>query len=1060
MNEITRLASDVKFFESYSRYIEQEGRYETWSEAVDRVMDTHKIKYKDVWSDELDKHVAFATELYRQKRVLGAQRMLQFGGKQILKNEMKIYNCAASYADRPEFFGEIFFLLLCGSGAGFSVQKHHVNKLPSIAPRTKHAKIFNVPDSIEGWATAVDVLMSSYFEGGGKYPEYQGRRVFFDLTSIRPKGSKISGGFKAPGPDPLRRALDRIEMLIENRLADYYPNNGNVYLRPIDVYDIVMHVSDAVLSGGVRRSATICLFSIDDEEMINAKTGNWFEKNPQRARSNNSALIVRNQVTEEQFNRLMRSVREFGEPGFVFTNSTEHVTNPCVVGNTKLLTKNGYFSIKELVGDEVEIWNGNEWSKVVPFSTGVNELMEITFSNGAKIKCTPYHNFMLSSSYGAKTPTKTEAKNLKIGDKLWKYDMPVISSGGVTYDVDAYSQGFYSGDGTKNSNVSWIYYPKLPCINRLKGKFGKYYDTVDRQYWNHGNMLPKNFVPMDATFDYKINWLSGLFDADGCVTRDKNGNGLQLVSIDKNFLNNVRLLLTTLGVQAKIIKASDGGLTDFKGRGGVYKTKSSWRILVGNQDTYSLLNLGVKFERLDAHNNPPQRDARQFVKVIKIKKLNYSEETFCVTDPLNNTVTLNGIVTGNCVEIGLYPVMNGHTGWEMCNLTEINGASCITKEIFYENCRAASILGTLQAGYTKSNFLPELTKNILEREALLGVSITGWMNSPKILFDEDTLREGANIVKETNKIIADLLGINQAARTTCVKPSGNASVLLGTSSGIHPEHSRQYIRNMQINKDIEIVKHIKSSNPYMVEESVWSASNTDYVVSFPIIANSESIIKKDLTAIDMLEKVKFVQKIWVESGTNIDLCVEKDIRHNVSNTITVKSDEWDEVEKYIFNNKDYFAGVSLLSDTGDKDYYQSPFIEVLNENELVEKYGVAAIFASGLIVDSFKGFSNLWEAVNTVKYNGSVDQEKADIQADWIRRFKKFADNYFNGEISKTEYCLKDVATLHKWVKINQNFNPINVMSYTKQHEVDIDTMGAQACAGGACEISFDTKEN
>ena len=318
--------SQTKFYEGYSRYKDDENRYETWDEAVDRVMEMHTNYYIEQ-NNNLAHYIEEARKAYKQKRVLGAQRALQFGGDQLLKHEMKMYNCTSTYVDRPEFFGEVFYILLCGAGAGFSVQKHHVAKLPKIQQRTKQAKGYIVEDSIQGWASALDVLISSFLVGGGKYPDFEGRRVFFDLTQIRPKGSKISGGFKAPGPDGLRRALDRIEYLLQGIVLN---SKDHISLKPINVYDITMHSADAVLSGGVRRSATICLFSPDDDEMMNAKTGNWFMDNPQRGRSNNSAVIVRDNTSPEQFGHIMNSVKQFGEPGFVFVESTEHTTNPCV----------------------------------------------------------------------------------------------------------------------------------------------------------------------------------------------------------------------------------------------------------------------------------------------------------------------------------------------------------------------------------------------------------------------------------------------------------------------------------------------------------------------------------------------------------------------------------------------------------------------------------------------------------------------------------------------------------------------------------------------------------
>ena len=185
-----KFLSETKFYEGYSRYIEEDGRYESWDEAVDRVIEMHRGYYNNK-GNEITEYFEEARQAYKEQRVLGAQRALQFGGEQLLKHQMRMYNCTSSYADRPAFFGEVFYILLCGAGAGFSVQKHHIAKLPQLQQRTKQAKGYVVEDSIEGWASALDVLMSSYFVGGGKYPEFESRRVFFDLSQIRPKGSYL-----------------------------------------------------------------------------------------------------------------------------------------------------------------------------------------------------------------------------------------------------------------------------------------------------------------------------------------------------------------------------------------------------------------------------------------------------------------------------------------------------------------------------------------------------------------------------------------------------------------------------------------------------------------------------------------------------------------------------------------------------------------------------------------------------------------------------------------------------------------------------------------------------
>lgn len=732
--DIKDIMSQAKFYEGYSRWSEEHGRYETWEESVSRVMQMHRQHYaaEIAQSPELAQLINEAESLYKLKYVLGAQRALQFGGDQLLRHQMKMFNCTSSYADRPEFFGEVFYILLCGAGAGFSVQQHHVARLPDIAERKKQAKVYEVEDSIEGWADALAVLMSSYFVGGGTHPDFEGRKVYFDLSGVRAKGSLISGGFKAPGPEPLRRALDKIEHLIQGRVL-----RGEQRLRPIDVYDIVMHASNAVLAGGVRRSATICLFSPDDNDMIAAKTGNWFEENPQRARSNNSAVIVRDNVTREQFSQYMESIRQYGEPGFYFVNSTEHTTNPCV-------------------------------------------------------------------------------------------------------------------------------------------------------------------------------------------------------------------------------------------------------------------------------------------------------------------------------EIGMFPQIDGESGWQGCNLTEINGSMCTDTDEFYKACRAAAILGTLQAGYTDFRYVSDTTKRIFEREALLGVSITGWMNNPDVLFDAETQKQGAQLVKKINIKMARLLGINPAARTTCVKPSGNASVLLKTASGIHAEHSPRYLRHVQMNKDSEVAQLIAQTNPYMVEESVWSSNQTDYSIAFPIIAKPGSVYRRESLGTEFLEKVKLVQANWVEYGTNVKQCADPTVRHNVSNTCTVPDGDWEAVEQYVYDNRKYFSGISFLSDTGDKAYNQAPNAEVLTEAEIIEKHGRAALFASGLIVDSHKGFANLWEAIDVARYRPDQTGELSDLRAEWIRRFNKFAHNYYGGDMTQAENCLKDVYYLHKWTKIQQNLQPVDfVNQLLMKRFTDIDTTGAAACSGGGCEIEF-----
>lgn len=306
------MLSQSKFYTGYSRWVDQEGRYEAWEESVSRVMNMHRDKYADKMNDELEELISFAETAYKDKKVLGAQRALQFGGKQLFDKNARMYNCSTIYADRASFFQETLYLLLCGCGVGFSVQKQHTVSMSKVKERYhKKSKVHVVDDSIEGWADALGVLVSSYMEDGGTFPEYKGCKVHFDYSQIRPKGAFISGGFKAPGPDGLRDSLNKCEDLLDKVTLG---KSEAVALPSIVIYDLVMHAANAVLSGGVRRSACLAMFSKDDYEMLTAKTGDWFVTNPQRGRSNNSVMLKRDEVTRDEFAYIMKSVKDYGEP--------------------------------------------------------------------------------------------------------------------------------------------------------------------------------------------------------------------------------------------------------------------------------------------------------------------------------------------------------------------------------------------------------------------------------------------------------------------------------------------------------------------------------------------------------------------------------------------------------------------------------------------------------------------------------------------------------------------------------------------------------------------------
>ncbi len=620
----------------YARYSPEKRRRETWAESVGRVCDMHLTHYADrsladakltalaagdvtsaaladfERAGGLHDAIRAAFAAVERREVLPSMRSLQFGGEAILGKHARIYNCCFTHLDRIEVFREALYLLLCGCGVGFSVQRQHVAQLPALAPRRSGAPVttFVVPDTIEGWADALHVLMTEAVAG---------RAVEFDYSQIRPEGAPLrTSGGKAPGAAPLFHSLTRIEQIV--RAA------AGRRLRSIEAYDILMWAAKAVLSGGVRRSATICLFSADDAEMAAAKTGNWFAEHPQRAASNNSAVIVRSTATRAQFDALFEAQKQYGEPGFYFVEDADYGANPCV----------------------------------------------------------------------------------EIG-----------------------------------------LHPRL---------------------------------------------------------------------------------------------------------------------------------------KVDA------------AAITRLRELGYTGE-------LREGDELSGV--------------------QFCNLTTISAAAAETPAEFYRLCAHAALIGTLQAGYTDFSYLSPVSRLITEREALLGVSICGILDRPDVLLDPAVLRRAAEVVKTVNAVVARALGIQPAARTTCVKPEGTASLLLGTSSGLHPHHAPRYFRRVQTNIHDPVYVHFRRRNPHMVEPSIYDANGRTEVITFPVAGPDFGIYREDLSAVKHLEYIRLVQENWVQAGRRHEEHAPG-LHHNVSCTISVRPDEWGAVGEFIWRNRDAFTGVALLQDCGDKLYAQAP----------------------------------------------------------------------------------------------------------------------------------------
>lgn len=765
---------DYIFVSKYARTVH--GKKETWDQSVDRVMEMHwkhladDMIISDSLLDDLSKEMNFAEKLYRNQIILGAQRALQYGGETLLKHVARNYNCAGSYANRISFFQELMYLLLCGSGTGYSVQKVHVNQLPKMkGVDMSKQTTYVIDDSIEGWSHAVNALIESHYFG---LPE-----VVFDSSRVRPKGAFITGGFRAPGPEPLMKCLSKMSKVlgkIRGRKAT-----------PFEVHRLACLIADAVISGGIRRSALLCQFDADDREMLTCKTGSWFSEYPELARANNSAIILPS-TPKEVYENIFSSIKQFGEPGIIFSFHPDIVYNPCV-------------------------------------------------------------------------------------------------------EVSGYPQ-----------------------------------------------------IEIDGEIQY---------------------------------------------------------------------------------------------------------------------------------------------------------------GWFFCNLTEINGSKIKNKEEFFDACRGASVLGTIQASYTSFKVLTEASRLIAERDALIGVGITGMCENPEILFNPEIQDEGARLVQKTNVKMAGIIGINPAARCTVVKPSGNSSQLLGcTSSGIHKFPFKRFIRNIQAANTEQALRYVKEINPMMVKPSVYN-KEVESVISFPVELDDNVLTSEYSSAIDFLEMVRMTKAHWIENGTNFDHPFYKEypkfarMRMNVSNTCMVKDDEWDDVKEYVWNNRNVFSGISFLPKGGDLLYPQAPYTSVLDEKELAERYGAGAILAGGLIVDGLAVFNDdLWLACDVamgrnphhltltdqditdfilshlkngkllVEVNGvmisdvnaisSHLQSLVDKKIDWVRRFKKFARKYLGGDLAKTEFCLKHVSLFHRWQKL-KDMKHIDWSLITDWDEewVDAGSTVAQACSGGSCEL-------
>ena len=583
MDVTQEILSEITTYMKYAKFVPEKNRRETWQELVTRNKEMHQVKFP-----QLKNEIEEAYKLVYDKKVLPSMRSLQFAGKPIELNNARIFNCSFLPLDDWRSFSEIMFLLLSGCGVGYSVQTHHIEQLPEIKVPTKH-KRYLIGDSIEGWADAVRMLCKAYFTGASL--------PLFDFRDIRPKGAQlITVGGKAPGPEPLKECLFNLAKIFERK------QNGD-RISSVEAHDMACHIADAVLSGGIRRAALISLFNLDDEDMLTCKFGNWWEENPQRGRANNSAVVMRHKIDEEEFYKLWKKIElsGSGEPGIYFSNDKDWGTNPC-------------------------------------------------------------------------------------------------------------------------------------CEIALRS-------------------------------------------------------------------------------------------------------------------------------------------------------------------------------------------------YQFCNLCEVNVSNVKSQEDLNERVRVGAFIGTLQAAYTDFHYLRDIWRKTTEKDALLGVGMTGIGSGAILAYD---LKKAADLAKEENARVADIIGVNKAARVTTVKPSGTSSLVLGTSSGIHAWHNDFYIRRIRVGKNEAIYNYLAINHPELVEDDFFKPT-IQAVISVPQKAPAGSILRTE-NVIDMLERTKRFNIQWVKKGHRKGANT-----NNVSATVSINENEWEQVGKWMWDNKDTFNGLSVLPYFGGT-YTQAPFEDITEEqfNEMVQ----------------------------------------------------------------------------------------------------------------------------
>lgn len=915
----------------YARFRDDLGRRETWNETVDRYFD-----YFVGSLEEKHGYKAPATLVSELKdavlglNVMPSMRALMTAGEAARRENLAIYNCSYVPIDSIRAFGETLYILMCGTGVGFSVERQVIKGLPDVPNDfVKVDTTIVVRDSKRGWAEAYETFVEGLFRG---------EICKMDYSEVRPKGSRlIVFGGRASGPEPLAELVEfttHVFMLAKGRK-----------LKSSELHEIICKIGSIVVVGGVRRAALISLSNLSDLRMRDVKSGDWYNTKPHLGLANNSAAYTEKPEPEifmEEwlalyksksgergiFNRhaAIRKLEHSGrrDPGFEFG------TNPCVTGDTMIPTRKGWFPIQSLVGEEVEIWNGVTWSKISPYSTGENMTYEVVFSDGTVIKATDYHGWAIHNyegvegqlrnhptpKRGSKFYKKVLTKDLRPGMALSKFDIfPELEPNERDPEVDAYSQGFYSGDGVTGAVRSRVYEPKYAVIGNLVGEVKEPLPEYNCRDWIHGPMLEKDYVPLNASKAYRLRWLAGLIDSDGCAVLTPEGSDtIQITAKNRDFLVNVRRLILSLGSHSHLGLPSEGGwgyIGEDNGTRSYFHPTS--RLTISPYETQNLLRQGLETTRVTLSTREVGSPKRRFVTVVSVTPYS-EEETFCYTEAEFGLGMFEGLVGPQCGEIILRP--RG-----LCNLTEAVVRGNDSPADLKEKIRLASILGTWQATQTEFKFVRPEWKINAEEERLLGVSLTGIYANAFMRGDEqpELLNQELRAMKATaiaaNGKEARSIGIPVAAGVTTIKPSGTVSKLVNTPAGIHHGHAQFFINRISQDVKDPITKFLIDSG--VPHEPHYAEPDNMVVFAFPMKLEADVKTREQDTALGHAELVKTYNLHWSE--------------HAVSCTVNIREGEWPAVGGWVYDNFHELTGMSFLPYfEGDSVYKQKP-LETIDE---------------------------------------------------------------------------------------------------------------------------------